>query len=227
MPEVVGQMPESKIDSHYQEDYFNNFQKEIGEFGGLANKFKFEKHIKKDDVVLDFGCGGGFLLKNLDCKQKIGIEINPVAREFCNKVNGITCYESLSSIADGSIDVIVSNHCLEHVPSPFALIADMHKKLKVGGTIVIVIPLDSFRYKWKPNDINNHLYSFSPMNLGNLLQGTGFTQIQASPLLHKWVPYFFHVKKYFGLAVFHQLSWFYGTFINKKWVQVKAVGVKA
>lgn len=226
MPIVMEQQPEVKIESHYQEEYFNDYQKEIGEFGGIANKFKFEKHIKKEDVLLDFGCGGGFLLKHLDCREKIGIEINPVARDYCNKVNNIACYESLDAVEDASIDIVISNNCLEHTTNPFHLIAELYKKLKNGGRIVIVVPLDSYNYRWMPNDVNNHLYSFSPMNLGNLLQGTGFTEIQTSPLLHKWVPHWHRINKYFGYKVFHKLSWVYGTIISKKWVQVKGMGIK-
>ena len=227
MEDVIEQLSKSKIESHYQDEYFNNFQKKLGEFGGIANKLWFEKHIKKDDVVLDFGCGGGYLLKNLDCKEKIGIEINPVAREFCNKENNITCHESLSAIKDGSIDVVISSHCLEHVVNPFNTIVELHKKLKAGGRIVILVPLETYKHKWVPNDINNHLYTFSPMNMGNLLQGAGFTQIEAYPVLHKWVPHFLKITKYFGFKVFHRLSWIYGTYINKEVVQTKATGVKA
>ncbi len=57
------------IRSRYEEHYFNDFKKEIGEFGGRANKFMFEKHVLPSDTVLDFGCGGGFLLSNLNCKE--------------------------------------------------------------------------------------------------------------------------------------------------------------
>lgn len=46
---------------HYNEDYFN-WQKNIGLFGGWANSTKFEQYITKEDDVLDFGCGGGYLL---------------------------------------------------------------------------------------------------------------------------------------------------------------------
>lgn len=43
---------------YYGEKYFE-WQKAVGEFGGRANLFKFEKYIKENDNVLDFGCGGG------------------------------------------------------------------------------------------------------------------------------------------------------------------------
>src|SRR5687768_999919 len=102
----------AKVSEYYNEDYFEKYQKKIGEFGGMANKFKFQDEIKETDTVLDFGCGGGFLLKNISCRHKVGIEINEVARKNCSAL-GIECYDSLDHIKDESIDVVISNHCLE------------------------------------------------------------------------------------------------------------------
>src|SRR5215218_2786367 len=142
------------VENHYQNDYFNNYQKKMGEFGGLANKFMFEKYINTEDSVLDFGCGGGFLLKNLICKEKFGVEINPIAREYCNNVNGIKCFSGLDYIADESIDVVISCHCLEHTTSPYNLVGELYDKLRKGGKIIIVVPLDSYKFFWKPKDVN-------------------------------------------------------------------------
>jgi SAM-dependent methyltransferase len=216
----------SKIASHYREGYFHDYQKEFGEFGGRINIFMFQKHISPAEVVLDFGCGGGFLLKNLDCGDRIGVEINPEARRYCQQVNGITCHQSLESIPDESVDVVISSHCLEHTTNPCELVTLLYGKLKVNGKIIIVVPLDSYHYRWAPNDVNNHLYSFSPMNLGNILQAAGFSEIKTNPVLHKWVPGFKKVEKLVGSQIFHQLSWLYGTLINKRYVQVKGYGVK-
>jgi SAM-dependent methyltransferase len=217
---------ELNIAKHYHASYFNNFQKTIGEFGGKANKFMFEKHIQPDDVVLDFGCGGGFLLKNLNCREKIGVELNPIARNYCNTVSGIDCFESLDAVPDESVDVVISSHCLEHTANPVELISILYEKLKAGGKIVIAVPLDSYLCKWVKDDINNHLYSFSPMNLGNILQSTGFKDIEAKVILHKWVPQYKLVEKIFGFRIFHQLSWIYGSLVTDPFVQVKGVGIK-
>lgn len=73
-----------EISKHYDHDYFK-WQKSLGEFGGWANLSKFSEFIKETDSVLDFGCGGGFLLKNLNCKKKFGIEINIPALENAKK----------------------------------------------------------------------------------------------------------------------------------------------
>ena len=97
-----------KIENYYDTDHFNLYQKKIGEFGGKANVFKFKDHILKTDSVLDFGCGGGFLLSNLDCKYKAGIEIKSVARNLCKNDLQIDCFSSIGEVEDEKYDVIIS-----------------------------------------------------------------------------------------------------------------------
>jgi len=215
----------NNIENYYDENYFNLYQKKIGEFGGKANLFKFKKYISKKDNVLDFGCGGGFLLNNLDCNYKAGVEINPVARDFCKNHLGIDCFSSLNEIENEKFDVIITNHALELCERPYDIIRELKNKLKTGGKIIIVVPLDSFKYKFKTEDVNKHLYSFSPMNLGNILLMNGFKNIETTNVLHKWPPMWLAIQKYFGWRLFHFLCLVYGH-LNLYWSQTKAIATK-
>tara|TARA_B100001741_G_C16533251_1_gene590561 strand:+ start:824 stop:1471 length:648 start_codon:yes stop_codon:yes gene_type:complete len=210
---------------YYDNNYFDNYQKQIGEFGGKANLFKFQKHISKGDKVLDFGCGGGFLLNNLNCKSKFGVEINPFAREYCKSRFGIECFHGMDQVPDNSIDVIITNHALEHCERPSDIINDFYLKLKKGGKIIIVVPLDSFLYKFKKEDVNKHLYSFSPMNLGNLILNAGFKNVKTNVVYHKWPPFWGKIQKFFGWEVFHLSCRVYGL-INLYWTQTKGIAYK-
>ena len=49
------------------------------------NFHTFSDFIKETDKVLDFGCGGGYLLNELNCADKYGVDINPVALEEASK----------------------------------------------------------------------------------------------------------------------------------------------
>lgn len=179
-------MPNANNESHYNEKYFE-WQSEIGEFGGWANLTKFESHISKDDTVLDFGCGGGYLLNNINCAKKIGIEINPHAAQKAKEF-GIDVYDDIEKINDNSIDIIISNSALEHVHQPLDILKLLYKKLKKGGKIIFTVPCESIYYAYKPNDINRHIYTWSPMNLGNLFDEAGFNIIESKPYKHKWPP---------------------------------------
>ena len=216
---------QATIEDYYDKAYFDSYQKEIGEFGGMANLFKFSKYINASDTVLDFGCGGGFLLKNIKCEKKIGVDLNPIAREYCNNINGITCHESIEAIPDESIDIIISNNCLEHAVDPYNIFTRFYSKLKVGGRICIVLPCDHYKQSWSPNDIDNHLFSFSPMNLGNILQGCEFQEIKTFPILHKWPPFYKKIHSILGEQIFHLASRVYAR-LNHRYVQVGGIGIK-
>ncbi|MDR2929038.1 MAG: class I SAM-dependent methyltransferase [Cytophagaceae bacterium] len=117
-------------ETHYNKEYFS-WQKSIGEFGGWANKHKFLNYISKDDVVMDFGCGGGFLLKNIICRKKIGVEINSSAAETARQ-NGLEVYSIVDDVPDEIVDIIISNNALEHTRYPLHELKKLYKKLKPG-----------------------------------------------------------------------------------------------
>jgi len=195
------------MNGHYDAKYFD-WQKKSGEFGGKAELFKFQKYIFKEASVIDFGSGGGYLLKNLICKEKIGIEINDSAREIAFK-NGVTSVSNIDEISFEFADVIVSNHALEHCENPLEILRKLSTKIKVGGKIIIVTPYE-IKSPFKFNDINQHLFTWSPMNAGNLITKAGFNVIEAQVLFNKWPPKSEFFYKLLGDKAFQILSKIYG-----------------
>lgn len=187
-------------ESHYDEKYFE-WQSKIGEFGGWANLNKFDKYVSYKDTVLDFGCGGGYLLNNIHCEKKIGIEINPHAVEQAKKF-GIEVYANIDLISDNSIDIVISNSALEHVERPLDILKLLQKKLKKGGKIIFTVPCESIHYSYDKNDINRHLYTWSPMNLGHLFNQAGFEVIESKPYRHKWFPKSVEIGQFMGRFLF-------------------------
>ena len=210
-----------KVSAHYDDDYFD-WQSEAGEFGGWANQTKFIKYISKDDVVLDFGCGGGYLLKNLDCKKRYGVEINPAAAATAKK-NGVEIFDNVEAIPNDSIDVIISNNALEHTLRPLDELKGLKKKLKVGGKIIFVVPCESISMRYKPNDVNHHLYSWSPMCMGNLFTEAGFSLIESKPYIHKWPRSSQLIRKIGGRWLFELSCRIHGR-LSRSWFQVRAIG---
>src|SRR5260370_34344625 len=76
--------------------YFE-WQNTNGAIAGRIEARKFKRHIKSTDNVLDFGCGGGHVLRNLDCARRVGIEINASARVAAEEL-GIECYDLIASV---------------------------------------------------------------------------------------------------------------------------------
>lgn len=215
------------VSKHYDENYFA-WQKKIGNFGGKAETFKFKKTVKSDSTVLDFGCGGGYLLSNLDCKRKIGLEVNKAAYPEIIE-NGVEPFSSASEIfnkyGSGSIDLIISNHALEHTLNPLDELRSLYPLLKQNGVIHFVVPCDNIYKKFEKNDINFHLYSWSPSNLGNLFTEAGFEVQLVRPYSHKWPPKFFELQKIFGWTVFNLICRAYAK-IERSWGQVEIIAIK-
>jgi len=211
------------ISSHYDDQYFD-WQAPIGEFGGWANQTKFIKYISEHSEVLDFGCGGGFLLRNLKCAKKVGVEVNPAAAATAKK-NGLEMFRSVDEIPDDYVDVIISDNALEHTLQPLQELKSLYKKLKTGGKIIFVVPCESISYSYKPNDINHHLYSWSPMCIGNLFTEAGFSVIESKPYIHKWPPKYQLIAKIGGRPLFEIACRIFGR-IERTWYQVRVIAEK-
>ena len=171
---------------HYDAAYFA-WQGEIGRFAAKANRFKFERFIRSSDRVLDFGCGGGFLVAGLSCAERMGIEVNPSAREEAAK-NGVVAVASTDEVPDNWANVIISNSCLEHCEAPLWELRRLLPKLKTGGRLVLVVPHETIQWGYARNDINQHLYTWSPMALGNLVEKAGYRVDSVSASLLVWPP---------------------------------------
>jgi len=214
-----------RVSAHYDDSYFKR-QIDIGQFGAWANRSKFAPYIAPTDTVLDFGCGSGLLLKGLDCARRIGIEINPAAAAHARSV-GVEVHDSVEAAPDGCADVVISNHALEHTLRPLDELKGLRRKLKPGGRIVIVVPCDTVSYRYKPGDVNHHLYSWSPMNLGNLLTEAGFQVEESKAYIHRWPPKWRLFK-----GLFMRNRWLFDIVcgvsgrLRTRWSQTRAVAVR-
>ncbi|MDP3402814.1 MAG: methyltransferase domain-containing protein, partial [bacterium] len=194
--------------AHYNKEYFD-WQRIVGESGGKINLSKFEQYISLEDTVLDFGCGGGYLLKELSCAKKIGVDVSEHARATC-KENGIDeVYASLDEVPDGSVDKVITNHALEHAERPLDVLRELHRVLVPGGMIVVALPIDDYRSAphYDPNDTSNHLYTWNIQLFGNCLNAAGFTNIAAWVYTHAWPG---NYRKHFDTLprpVFDVLCW--------------------
>jgi SAM-dependent methyltransferase len=205
---------------HYGKKYFSWYAS-WAEFGGWANQSKFWDFIGPHDDVLDFGCGGGYLLREMRCRRKVGIEINPEAITQAQQ-NGLEVYSSTLDVPDESADVIVSNNALEHTRNPLEELRNLYPKLRPGGRIIFVVPCESVHYLYQPNDINNHLFSWSPMSLGNLFVEAGYDLITSHPYIHRWPPHYQTIARWGGRRIFEMACRFYGRW-KRDWTQVRAV----
>jgi SAM-dependent methyltransferase len=216
-------------------DYYDGgylaWQREIGEFGGWADSILFRDYIKETDVLLDFGCGVGALLDGLSAARKVGVEINPKAAARVLE-RGLEHQFTLAAVADNSVDVVISNHALEHCENPFLELTEILRVLRSGGSLVLVVPCETVRLVYDPNDVNQHLFTWAPANLGNLVRKAGFSLIECCAVPYVWPPRIFRtVSKVGGRPLFTLAARAYGwlAYLNMpgtRFCQVRAVAVK-
>lgn len=161
----------------YNKEYFE-YQKLIGSKNkNIAHRFN--KYINSNSVVLDFGCGGGYLLDSFNCKVKIGIDINEEALIYA-KNKGISTYSSIEYVEDESIDVVVSNSVLGHLSNPYETLMEIKEKMKINSFIIFSVPHETINWNYKKNEINYKFFTWSPMALGNLFHNVGFDIIKVN-----------------------------------------------
>ena len=159
------------------QDYYNIRKARRRDFVQSRRASHFQPYIKQDHTVLDFGCGTGGILSRLNCGDKIGIELNPPSVAEA-KGKGLTVYSDFSELKDNSIDVIISNHALEHVRNPAAQLNEMRRVLKEDGQIILVVPSENpakQRFStWRQDDPDQHTHSWTPLSFGNIIAQCGF-----------------------------------------------------
>jgi SAM-dependent methyltransferase len=202
------------IKKRYNQKYFDWYKK-IGKFGAIFNKKNFLPYINKKDVVLDFGCGAGYLLNSIDCKVKYGVEINPIAIKEA-KANKIRIFKNSNKLPNNTFDVIISNQVLQHCAQPKLELMNLYNSLKKGGKIIFYVACSGIDLKYKKDDINFQLYSWSPMNLGNLFRSCDFKIIETKIRFFRWPPKYELIYNMFGVSIFNFLSFCYGYFYRNK-----------
>ena len=117
------------------------------------------KHIGNvdDKVILDAGCGNGYLTIKLaletQAKRIIGVDLSSnlikIAKESIDRRIKQEDYQrielhhdsitELKSIEDNSIDLIISNYVIMDTPDLDSVIKAFHRVLKPSGRLIIVV----------------------------------------------------------------------------------------
>jgi|GEM_PF-2296451 len=193
----------------YDESYFE-YQKKMGIFGAKIKKSLFEKYINENDAVIEFGSGGGYLLNELNCKTKIGIEINDIARKNARSI-GIESVKYPDNIDDDFADVIISTSVLEHVENPLDALRKLRPKLKDGGKIIFNVPSEGFEYEYERSEVNNHLYTWNCLTIGNLFKAAGYFVHRIEKIEADWPMKYEEVYSECGENLFEEISKIEGT----------------
>ena len=113
--------------------------------------------------ALDIGCGAGGVLAKLSTKfDAIGIDMSPIARDYCHK-RGLKALDGslpdnllLSDIdATAGFDVIVMSEVIEHIKEDSASVHAAARLLRPSGIMVCTVP--AHMWLWSSHDdFNQH-----------------------------------------------------------------------
>uniref|UniRef100_A0A7S1X780 Methyltransferase type 11 domain-containing protein n=1 Tax=Tetraselmis chuii TaxID=63592 RepID=A0A7S1X780_9CHLO len=177
--------PTSAVE-HYDETYFGWQVKENrNNVGWQLTRLKPSLEASPRAAVLEVGCSGGYTLARVSAGSKHCFEINDAAiRHARATFPDIHIYSKWADVPDDTIDYAYSFDSFEHHASPLDNLMCLFQKMRRGGEVHIEVPfehagmggtaLDVYGRRYKPGNVNNHLFTWSPMLLGNMVHASGF-----------------------------------------------------
>ena len=126
----------------------------------------------REGRVFDYGCGLGAGIALLPRAE--GWDVSGEARRRA-RARGVRVYDDLREVPPGAYDVVLNRHVLEHIEEPLAALRNMRELLRPGGTLILILPKERHRVpRHERPDVNQHLYSWTPRTIYNLLWRAGF-----------------------------------------------------
>lgn len=99
------------------------------------------KYIKKEDKVLEIGCGSGNILKLISSKNVYGLDISPKMVEFCKKTipfgNFIAGDAENLPYENNYFDKVIISEVLYYLPDLEKALEEANRVLKKDGLLII------------------------------------------------------------------------------------------
>ena len=140
-----------------------------------ARADRFQPQILPHHAVLEFGVGAGWNLRGLQCQRRVGIDVECFLAPGWETM-GIEFSTGLQGLVEGSFDVVLCHHALEHVDNPAETLVGLRRLLRRDGRLLLAVPYEfERRYRrFNPAEPNHHLVSWNVQTLGNLLTVSGW-----------------------------------------------------
>ncbi len=111
--------------------------------------------------------------------------------------------------------MIISNSALEHVENPLGILRELHNKLKEHGKIVFYVPNESCDTEYSRSEVNNHLYTWNCLNLGNLFKAAGFFVYKVEKIKEVWPKNYMKIEKEVSEELFDVIAEIGGNAIDE------------
>jgi SAM-dependent methyltransferase len=197
----------SELDKQYSQIYYGprnvKFVSALEEMVQRVTRWRagrIDKMIKHRSRVLEIGCGRGLLLESLARlgHQCYGTERSGLAATRARGMLGVKIYTTPleeCGFQEGSFDLAILWHVLEHLEDPSQTFELLSQLLKAGGLLLLEVPnYSSIQSKlagkhWFHLDTEHHLHHFSREGLWRLLHRRGFQILKTSTFSAEQCPY--------------------------------------
>jgi len=169
------------------EDHYHRYLKKRGILGKIYRNYwlypMISRNIKKDEKVLDIGCGIGDFLSFR--KKTYGVDINKKNVLYClnRGLKASVMEENILPFNDSDFDCIILDNVLEHILDPDLILQEIKRVLVNDGKVIIGVP----GVKGYSRD-HDHKVFYDESNLTYRLTNSGFSmhKIFYAPFKFGW-----------------------------------------
>jgi len=160
------------LTEHADFETYHNYLKGRSSLGYMYRRYwlypMLSHHLS--GTVLDIGCGIGDMLSFRP--DTVGVDINPLNVQDClaRGLDARPMQPDSLPFADGTFQGAILDNVLEHITNPTALLAEAHRILAPGGTLICGVPGE----KGYASD-SDHKVFYSEAALVERLAQAGFT----------------------------------------------------
>jgi SAM-dependent methyltransferase len=121
--------------------------------------------------VLDVGAGDAPYRELFAHTEYLTSDWEQSVHEGARQADVIASADALP-VEDAGFDMVLLLQVLEHVPEPAAVLAELHRVLRPGGTLVLTAPLT-----WELHELPHDYYRYTGPGLEHLLGAAGFADV--------------------------------------------------
>lgn len=195
----------------------------------LVDNIICELNIKKDDRVLDVGCGDGYILEKVHDKVDMkgyGIDLSTKAIKITKIFAGCRNrdLEFILGVAehipfpDKFFDKVICSEIIEHVTDDSKFLKELHRVLRPRGLVYVTFPNKKTFFLFRPycntvDKIEGHLRRYEFNRIEGLLKKTGFRTVRVRFMGHffRWL-----VRQFVTYNILIK------TILKKRYIQEKA-----